>query len=76
MRLTMPKFSIEFDQDIIPLMKQNEINTVFTEDKDFSPMVGDMSDNVEIRWAKLLTWGIFEGHTRHNFKMCGHFNMT
>jgi len=48
MRLTMPKFSIEFDQDIIPLMKQNAINTVFTEDKDFSPMVGDMSDNVEI----------------------------
>jgi len=47
-RLVMPKFSINFDQDIKTLMEQVNIQTIFGEDKDFSPMVGDRTDDVEI----------------------------
>ena len=45
----MPKFSIDFSEDMKELMKNLGIETVFSPDKDLSPMVGEMNnDNTEI----------------------------
>ena len=44
----MPKFSIDFSEDMKELMKNIGIETVFSPEKDLSPMVGEMNNNVEI----------------------------
>ena len=40
----MPKFSIDFSEDIKGLMKDFGIETIFSPEKDLSPMVGEMND--------------------------------
>ena len=45
----MPKFSIDFSEDVKELMKDIGIETVFSNEKDLSPMVGEANnDNIEI----------------------------
>jgi len=44
-KLTMPKFSIDFSEDMKELMKNLGIETVFSPEKDLSPMVGEMNNN-------------------------------
>jgi len=44
-KLTMPKFSIDFSEDMKELMKDIGIETVFSPEKDLSPMVGEMNNN-------------------------------
>jgi serine protease inhibitor len=39
--LTMPKFSIDFNADLIENLQQQGIETVFSREADFSPIVGD-----------------------------------
>jgi len=52
-KLTMPKFSIDFDQDVKDLMAKNGLDVLFSNDKDLSPMVGaDNNDLVEISEVK------------------------
>ena len=40
----MPKFSIDFSEDIKGLMKDFGIETIFSSEKDLSPMVWEMKD--------------------------------
>jgi len=47
-KLTMPKFEIEFDQDVKKLMSELGIETVFSKQKDLTPMVGDNNNDVDI----------------------------
>jgi len=47
-KLTMPKFEIDFDQDVKKLMGELGIETVFSKQKDLSPMVGDNNNDVDI----------------------------
>jgi len=47
-KLTMPKFSIDFSEDMKELMKNIGIETVFSQEKDLTPMVGEQNSNVEI----------------------------
>ena len=44
----MPKFSIDFSEDMKELMKNIGIETVFSQEKDLTPMVGEQNNNVEI----------------------------
>jgi len=48
-KLTMPKFEIDFDQDVKKLMGELGIETVFSKQKDLTPMVGDNNNDVDIR---------------------------
>ena len=41
----MPKFSIDFSEDMKELMKDFGIKTLFSPEKDLSPMVGEMKNN-------------------------------
>lgn len=53
LKLTMPKFGIDFDQDVKQLMADNGLDALFQPDKDLSPMVGeDKNDLVEISQVK------------------------
>ena len=52
-KLTMPKFEIDFDQDVKKLMGELGIETVFSKQKDLSPMVGDNNNDVDIRYILL-----------------------
>merc|ERR1712064_151445 len=47
-KLTMPKFEIDFDQDVKKLMGELGIETVFSKQKDLTPMVGDNNNDVDI----------------------------
>ena len=40
----MPKFSIDFSEDIKELMQDFGIETIFSPEKDLSPMVGEMNN--------------------------------
>ena len=45
----MPKFSIDFSDDMKELMKDFGIETVFSPEKDLSPMVGEINNkDIEI----------------------------
>jgi serine protease inhibitor len=44
----MPKFEIDFDQDVKKLMGELGIETVFSKQKDLTPMVGDNNNDVDI----------------------------
>ena len=44
-KLTMPKFSIDFSVDMKELMKDFGIKTLFSPEIDLSPMVGEMKNN-------------------------------
>ena len=44
----MPKFSIDFSEDMKELLKNIGIETVFSQEKDLTPMVGEQNSNVEI----------------------------
>jgi len=41
LHLTIPKFSIDFNVDLIENLRQQGIETVFSNDADFSPIVGE-----------------------------------
>jgi serine protease inhibitor len=47
-KLTMPKFEIDFDQDIKELMNELGVSKVFGREKDLTPMVGDNNNDIDI----------------------------
>jgi len=53
LKLTIPKFSIDFDEDVKELMSKNGLDQIFSQDKDLTPMVGEENnENIEISEVK------------------------